>query len=253
MTGHATQGILPLLAAASLLITACSDDSSSVTKERSPTTPSSSAPGDSTHPSWELLSNEPEGVPLAAGTYGLTPGASSEHVAVVQAPGGYEAYGGWTFVTGEEQPRALFHAVGILTADQVYPDPCASTRSKAAMLRDPGPTVADLAEALVAQQGVTTSTPRPVTLDGHRGLYLDYEVSKGVDVRDCGDEAFDIFGSAAGASWYLEAARERAAIWILDVDGERLVLSWVAFPGVSDSELDEMTAMAESARFVESE
>ena len=50
---------------------------------------------------------------------------------------------------------------------------------------------------------------------------------------------------------YLTAARERAAIWILDVGGERLVLAWLAEPGVTRAQMREMTRMVESARFVE--
>jgi hypothetical protein len=95
-----------------------------------------------------------------------------------------------------------------------------------------------------------TSKPGPVTVGGHQGLYLTYQVAKGIDVLKCEAQAFDIFSTGPGA-WYLEAARERAAIWILDVDGERLVLAWVAFPGVTRAQMREMTGMVESARFVE--
>ena len=65
--------------------------------------------------------------------------------------------------------------------------------------------------------------------------------------------AFDIFtpartGPGAG---YLTVSRERAAIRILDVDGERLVLAWVAAPGVTRTQMREMTRMVQSALFVE--
>jgi hypothetical protein len=258
MTRRSTRAILPLLAAAPLLIAGCSDNAQGAAAKASTTTSTSSATDDTTAgaPPWTLLSNEPEGVPLDARVYALAPSGSSQYVVLIRAPEGYQGFGGWTFVAGESatsgEAGTPFHAMGSLTAERVYPDPCGSLRRKAQTLADPGPTVADLAKALVAQKGATTSSPRPVTLDGHKGLYLDYQVSKGVDVRDCGAHAFDIFGTeTGGASWYLETARERAAIWILDVDGERLVLSWVAFPGVTRAQMREMTEMAESARFVD--
>ncbi len=170
----------------------------------------------------------------------------SDHVAVVQAPEGYQNVGGWTFVTGEP-----FRAMGFVTADRVLPDPCGSKgQDKFDKAADPGPTVKDLAQALVAQRGAETSKPARVTVDGHGGLYLTYQVAKGVDVLSCQERAFDIFSTGPGA-WYLEASRERAAIWILDVDGERLVLAWVAVPGVSQARMREMTRMVQSARFVE--
>lgn len=140
--------------------------------------------------------------------------------------------------------------MGFVTADRVPPDQCGSKgQGKFDAAVHVGPSVDDLAKALVAQKGTVTSEPNPVTVDGHSGLYLTYQVAKGVDVRKCEARAFDIFSTGPG-SWYLEASRERAAIWILDVDGERLVLAWVAVPGVMRAQMREMTRMAESARFV---
>jgi hypothetical protein len=248
MARHSTRGILPLLAAASLLITACSDDTSTATPPESSPTPSSGTTDGTTDvgPAWRLLSEEPEDVQLDPGAYGLTPNGVSDHVAVVQAPKGYQNIGGWTFVTGEP-----FRAMGFVTADRVPPDPCGSEgHSKFEAAVDPGPSVEDLADALVAQEGAVTSKPVPVTVDGRQGLYLTYQVGKGIDVAKCEAQAFDIFSTGPGA-WYLETARERAAIWILEVDGERLVLSWVAFPGVTGAQTREMTDMVDSARFVE--
>lgn len=253
MTRHSTRGILPLLAAASLLLAACSDDTSTATPAESsstrssPTSLSGTTDGNTDGgPHWRLLADEPEDVPLAPGAYGLTPNGVADHVVVVQAPEGYQNIGGWTFVAGEP-----FRAMGFLAADRVPPDPCGSgTHGKFDAEVDPGPSVEDLAEALVAQKGAVTSDPVPVTLDGHHGLYLTYQVGKGIDVARCEEQAFDIFSTGPGA-WYLETARERAAVWILDVDGERLVLAWVAFPGVTRAQTREMTRMVESARFVE--
>ena len=248
MTRHSTRGMLSLLAAASLLLTACTDDTSLAAQDDSPTTPSSGATEGTTdvRPQWKLLSDEPDGVPLAAGAYGLTPNGVSDHVVVVQAPEGYQSFGGWTFVTGEP-----FHAMGFQTADRVPRDPCGSKgHKKFDNAVDPGPSAEGLAKALVAQKGAETSKPVPVTVDGHQGLYLTYQVGKGIDVLQCEERAFDIFSTGPGA-WYLEASRERAAIWILDVDGERLVLAWVAMPGVPRAQTREMTRMVQSAHFVE--
>ncbi len=247
MTRHPTPGNLALMAAVSLLLAGCSDNTSRASTTEARTSPSEQATDPSaTQPAWTLLSEAPEDASLPAGAYGLTANGVSGKVAVVRAPEGYQNLGGWTFVTGEP-----FRAMGFVTADRVYPDPCGSNlhgRAKPAV--DPGSSVQDLAAALVAQKGVTASAPRPVTVHGHDGLYLDYRVSSGVDVTGCGDQAFDIFSTGPG-SWYLEASRERAAIWILDVDGERLVLSWVAMPGVARGAMREMTRMVESAHFVE--
>jgi hypothetical protein len=141
--------------------------------------------------------------------------------------------------------------MGVGTAGLVPRDPCGSAgHKKFDASWNPGPSVKDLARAFAAQRGVVTSNPVPVTVGGHRGLYLTYQVAKGIDVLKCEEHAFDLVGPGTGA-WYLEASRERAAIWILDVDGERLVLAWVAVPGVTPTQMREMTRMVESARFVD--
>lgn len=259
MTRHSTRGILPLLAAASLLLNACSDDTSRATQPGSSSTPSSTTPSTSatdgtpaTRP-WKPLDDEPEDVPLAAGAYGLTANGVSDQVVVIQAPEGYRRFGAWTFLHLEDEP---FRAMTFVTAERVPADPCGSEGGdKFAAAVDPGPSVGDLAEALLAQKGAETSEPVPVTINGHHGLYLTYQVAKGIDVMKCEETAFDIFTidpiSTDPGSVYLQAARERAAIWILDVGGERLVLAWLAEPGVTRAQMREMTRMVESARFVE--
>ena len=119
-------------------------------------------------------------MPLEAGAYALTVnGANQKKLAVVRAPEGFVNYRGWTFVADEP-----FHAIGYLEADLVFRDPCGSTRrSKYDTARDPGPTVADLADSLVAQKSAVTSAPAPVTIDGHPGLYLEYRVLEGARRR----------------------------------------------------------------------
>jgi hypothetical protein len=257
VTRHAVRYVLPLVAAVSLQLTGCGEDapgasSPGPTGQRiglgdftssSPSNETSSPPASQ----WQLLGDEPDGASLAAGAYGLTANGRSAHVAVVRAPEGYQGLGGWTFVTG-----APFHAMGFVTATRVPPDPCVSHEpDKFDAAVNPGPSVTDLARALVAQKGVETSEPVPVTVGGHDGLYLTYRVAKGIDVTSCQERAFDIFSTGPG-SWWLEASRERAAIWILDVDGDRVVLAWVAVPGVTQAQMREMTRMVRSTRFVAS-
>ncbi|HEY3016415.1 MAG TPA: hypothetical protein VGJ41_14960 [Nocardioides sp.] len=249
MTRNSTRGILPLLVAASLLLAACGNDPSGATQ--SATTPSTGAKDGTTDvgPAWRYLAGEPEDVPLPAGAYGLTANGVSDHVVVIQAPEGFRQFAGFAFLQLEPQP---FRTMGFHTAARVPPDPCGSKgHDKFDAAVDPGPSVRDLANALVAQLGAETSKPIPVTVDGHLGLYLTYQVEKGIDVAKCQEQAFDIFNTGPDGVFYLGASLERAAIWILDVDGERLVLAWVAAPGVTRAQMRELTRMVRSARFVD--
>ena len=112
---------------------------------------------------------------------------------VIQAPEGYRRFGAWTFLHLEDQP---FHVMSFVTAERVPADPCGSEGGdKFAAAVDPGPSVGDLAEALVAQKGAETSEPVPVTINGQHGLYLTYQVAKGIDVMKCEETAFDIFST----------------------------------------------------------
>ena len=89
--------------------------------------------------------------------------------------------------TGEYIPKEVGHsgdgrrhlAIAVLLFDgggrvllqrrkhRVFDDICQARSTRV------GPTARDLARALAAQDGSTTTRPRPVTLDGHDGLYLE--------------------------------------------------------------------------------
>jgi hypothetical protein len=230
----------------------CGDDGGSAKTAADPTPSTTTADTSPSAPlGYSLLRDGSEGIPLEAGPYGLIPaGSPVKNVAVIQAPAGYENYGGWTFVTHEGD--GPFRALGILTVDSVFGDPCGSKgHSKTDTLKNPGPTVKDLARALTEQKGTTTSKPAPVMLDGYHGLHLDYQIAKGVDVAKCEAKAFDILTMAPNddAGWWIDASRERAGIWILDVDGERVLMSWVAWPGTTKAHIKELNAMAKSTKF----
>jgi hypothetical protein len=234
-------------------LVACGDDSSKASDDGSaPSQPTSLAPTTETTSSagYKLLRNAGRGV-LDAGSYGLIPaGSSVENVAVIDAPAGYQPFEGWTLGTPEGD--GPFRALGIMTVDRVFGDPCGSVmHPKTVSLNNPGASVKDLARALTRQTGVTTSKPVPVTLDGYSGLYLDYHIDDDVDLSKCEAEAFDIltWEPEAEGGWWLQASDERAGIWILDVDGDRVLLSWVAVPGSSEAQIQELKDMAESTTF----
>jgi hypothetical protein len=232
-------------------LAACGDDSSDKTATDPTPTTTTADPSPSNTLGYSLLRDGSESIPLDPGTYGLIPvGPGVKNVAVIQAPAGYENFGGWTFVT--HAGDGPFRALGVATVSGVFGDPCGSKgHSKTDTLKSPGPTVKDLARALTEQKGVTTSKPVPVTLDGYHGLYLDYQIARGVDVAKCEEKAFDIVTMAPkdDSEWWLEASRERAGIWILDVEGERILLGWVAVPGTTKAHIKELQTMANSTTF----
>ena len=117
--------------------------------------------------------------------------------------------------------------------DDVYADPC----DISAGLVDPGSEVADLAAALVGSPNTESTEPVVVTISGYTGVYLDYTNNGG-----CG--TLQRWTSAFGNREAL--AMERDQVWILDVDGTRLVIDAASFEGTSEEDVAEMHTIVES-------
>ena len=131
--------------------------------------------------------------------------------------------------------------------ENVYADPCG------AVLRDPqiGPSVDDLAVGLLAAPSLNWSEPRPTTLAGHSGTYL--EVSAPEDVG-CDPSSFvllrfeplhcpDGCGGVGEQDKTLDWEGDGTAlqrIWILDVDGYRVVIDAIMTPEASASDRVEL-------------
>lgn len=109
----------------------------------------------------------------------------------------------------------------------------------------PGPTVRDLANALVAQKSTRASTPERATLAGHQGLYV--ELASPPDISRC-DQDPGLWGDPGSRGIYSDGQIDRA--WILDVDGQRLVVNAAFGPTATTSEIDDLTSMVKSLEFV---
>ena len=166
--------------------------------------------------------------------------------AVVDVPEGYFSAGGWVIDDGhgtlapDEFGDLLFLSGNVGRVDT---QPCRRGR-----LVKPGPGVDGLAQALATAQGRSTR-PRPVTLDGHRGLYLVVSAPK--DVTDCPGGEYALIRQADGDWFGADMSGTREHLWILDVDGRRVVAIARVVPGHTDKPA-QLVQMAESARFVPS-
>jgi len=140
---------------------------------------------------------------------------------------------------------------------QVPSDPC----HWQGQMRDPGPTVDDLVGALVAQATRAATIPTDVTLAGFRGRYLEWSVPsdmvvtgdadfKGCDVEPSnGHLDFISWLSSSGGSRYQQVAGQVDRLWVLDVDGQRLVVDATYSPGTTEANRAELGQVAESIRF----
>ena len=110
-----------------------------------------------------------------------------------------------------------------------------------------GPTVRDFTRAMQEQPAWKVSTPRPVTLDGNQGLYFEIELPPSVDPADCEDGSVSEYES--GRDGMATTRSYRGRWWVLEVDGQRLVVMARCYDTCSETDLDTMSAMAESITF----
>lgn len=102
-----------------------------------------------------------------------------------------------------------------------------------------GPTVEDFVSALVEHPKLEVTTPVDVTLAGYAGKYVDLQVPS--DISACPTSYFPwepgIYAQGPGSRWHL---------WVLDVDGIRVVVQSTDYEGTSPQRQAELRATVES-------
>jgi hypothetical protein len=228
-----------------ILLAACSD------KTTSESAGDTSTPD---HIDYVLLlddDDEPDQVQGEPNAYALTArGAGTPPLAVLDVPAGYSNFGSFALVPETfPEDQVPLRTVQYWTVDGVFVDPCAMDEGAPGA----GETVEDMAGALAALQRTTVSEPVPVSLDSQQGLYLELTASEDIAFENCDLGYFGYWeGSPDDAQHTVESPGTVDRIWILDVDGERVVLVATVPPGVTEAHACEVTDMVESARFVES-
>lgn len=105
-----------------------------------------------------------------------------------------------------------------------------------------GPTADDFVDAVATHPRLDVTDPKPVTLGRYRGQFLSLIGPK--DISDCGEE---------WRPWdpgpYLQGEENRWDLWVMDVDGVRVVILAQYFPETPRDVKTDLRAMAESIRF----
>jgi hypothetical protein len=119
-----------------------------------------------------------------------------------------------------------------------------------------GPTVDDLATALLAQAGPGASPPIAVTMGGHPGKKVELSIPQDLDVTTCdSDGDFTLFGrwlnagQAYGAAPWTYGNGQHNTVYIIDVDGKRQVIDTMYLPGMSAADRAELDQAVASIRF----
>jgi len=157
----------------------------------------------------------------------------NSHVAEVTVPQGFHVFNEGNVLwnpKGSSRGGLMFW-----TVREVARDPCKSVLDED-QFYDPGASGKDLAAALLRQNYRVGPEPRPVELAGYKGLYLELRFVKGFTIAKCAaledhyfqgvdGPTYDAWRAASGddRNQYSDDSIDR--IWILDVEGERLIVN----------------------------
>jgi hypothetical protein len=215
-----------------------------------------------------LVSGSPSPAPSAIpfpGPGALAPGMYQGQMATglpgqwtVTVPDGWEQFYEilWADVDGVSDYTKLGGpgevAFGWWSVANVFADPCHWKDS----LADPpvGPTVDDLVTAFLGQVGVVGSGPTDVTFAGLPAKRIELAVPADLAVSTCDDGYYWQF-VAPGDSvtshpdpTQRDASGRISVMYIMDIDGARLVMNTWHYPETSASHLAELEAMLASVR-----
>jgi hypothetical protein len=200
--------------------------------------PGSPAPGGEPTPSPSVApSATPEATPQPTPTAFTmaVPGAQ----ATVAVPPGWTR-NGWYLTKSD-----LFLSAWPVAVENVYGDPCHWQSS----LLDPpvGPTVDDLATAL-GNQLIRDATVEDVTLGGYSGKVVHMSLPADLDWADCDLAQVGAWSEAAeqGPSRTLQSPGELDDVYIVDVEGVRVVVTDAWMPTSAAADVAELEAMLDS-------
>ena len=252
-----TPGIAAALATIAILLAACSDDADGqATAPPSRSEPSPTGGGSATNTAPEADYSIIDDVyRTGPGRWALpADGDPTAPMAVFDVPAGFDARESFVW-TEVGEVRDFGRGFGQLTywaPTRVLADPCNADKPSPPL----GPTVEDLAAALAAQQRTTTTKPVPVELGGHRGLYVELQSPTRLDYAACagGPDGGMLIWEAgkAGDGRGLEAPTTDR-YWIIDVDGERVVVTAMTVRGAVSEVIELVTGVAKTTTFVDPE
>ena len=159
-------------------------------------------------------------------------------------PAGWEGFqgGGILPATGASGPSGMGIGFGGLV-NGLYSDPCHGNEAGRPDV-NPGPTVDDLVQAFVDQSAYETTAPVSVTVSGFSGMRVDLLLPSDVDFASCDNGGFYIWDG----SIYAQGPGNRWHLWILDVEGVRVVMLAQDFEATSAKDKTELQAILASIR-----
>ena len=184
-----------------------------------------------------------EPVAIEAGIYRIPSSAWSVADFTVTFPDGWSVQYGHVYHAVPDTPGELeFYAVVV---DGIYADACEGSNGE---LMEVGPTVDDLAGALLQQLGPETKGPIDTTLGGYPAVRIDLKVAQGFDLEACnmGGIGLQIWYSQPADKYFVLLFDGTAHVYIVDVDGERQVFMTQVRSATTDEHVAELEAVVDS-------
>jgi len=195
--------------------------------------------------------------PLGAGHQSLSPGAHVLDLVsretspggparlpeiVLTLPKGWFNWDGWGMNDGGTLILTFWDV------DKVYPTGC---RWASKPMIDPGPTVNGLARALATRPLRHASKPRKVALGRFHGKYLLWSVPSNMSSARCRQGYFESWTAKGWASdRYQQGAGQVDRLWILNVDGQRLLIDASYMSWATKKQRAELNRIVHSIKFL---
>jgi hypothetical protein len=155
-------------------------------------------------------------------------------------PDGWEN-NGW-FVVGNWEPT--FGAI-LVRVGNIFSDPCQWVE----LDPPPGPSVDDLVAAFASVPILDATAATDITVDGFHGKQIEFTVPDYTD-DECIEGRFGLFQepgwTGPGPNYWAQGPFAHHRLWILDVDGTRLVIGGTYFPDTSQQDLDDLDTLLNS-------
>jgi hypothetical protein len=184
---------------------------------------------------------------LKAGTYAFSfpqldaPGKPFPK-ALITVPDGWRINGGFALTGHNDKPLEL--AVTIWDVVDVYANGC----QWLGPMIHPGPTAGELATVLASRPLRNATTPVAVSLGGYSGKFLEWSVPPGISFSDCEGGMFKSWNDAIGDR-YQQGPGQVDRLWILDVEGNRLLIDATYMPAATEQDRAELAMVVNSILF----
>jgi hypothetical protein len=256
---HPSRGLLTRVipVGVALLVAACATGPADLSSTPTPSSrpAASSSASSSAAPSAAQSAPPPSAMPSAEPFAVQVIGKGTYPSLAVVALAGWSDVKG-SFVTKDATGGPVI-GLSVWDVGQVPLDPCHWKTT----LHAPGKGVDGLIQALVSQEGRNATTPTKVTLAGQAGEYLersvpDWVVTGDADFAGCDDpgnghhDFVSWFATDADGERYEQVTGQVDRLWVLDVNGQRLVVDATYSPDTTGADRAELASVVASLRLV---